>query len=159
MGSINHVVLVGNLTRDAELKYTNSGLAIAHFTLAVNRRVKKDEGWQDEPGFFDCDLMGKSAEAVQQYLVKGKQVAIQGELRQDRWEQDGQRRSKVVIHVWNLQLLGGRASERASERAGERAGGPGGPGGSARAERGDDQGERPVQDAPSADDFDDDIPF
>lgn len=152
MGSINHVVLVGNLTRDAELKYTNSGLAIAHFTLAVNRRVKKDDSWQDEPSFFDCDLMGKSAEAVQQYLVKGKQVAVQGELRQDRWEQDGQRRSKVVIHVWNLQLLGGRASER----AGERAGGPGGP---ARAERGDDQGERPVQGAPSADDFDDDIPF
>ncbi|OHD73691.1 MAG: single-stranded DNA-binding protein, partial [Spirochaetes bacterium RBG_16_67_19] len=107
MAGINHVVLVGNLTRDAELKFTNAGLAISKFSLAVNRRTKKGDTWQDEVDFFDAVFMGKGAEAVSQYLLKGKQVGIQGELRQNRWEQEGQKRSKVEIFVTNLQLLGG----------------------------------------------------
>ena len=75
-GSINHVVLVGNLTRNAELKYTNSGMAISTFSLAVNQRRKKDEQWVDEAHFFDVEYFGKAAEAVNQYLVKGKQVGV-----------------------------------------------------------------------------------
>jgi single-strand DNA-binding protein len=139
MSDINHVVLVGRLTRDAELKFTNSGFAIAKLSLAVNRRVKKEDSWQEEANFFDAVMMGKRAEALAQYLQKGKQIAVEGELRQDRWEQDGQRRSRVEIFVTNIQLLGGRTGAPAQEApAGE---------------------EYPPQGAPTADNFDDDIPF
>lgn len=104
---INSVILVGRLTRDAEMRYTNSGMAICKFSVAVNRRKRSGDQWTDEVNFFDITLFGKSAEGVHQYLVKGKQVAIQGELRQNRWEQDGQTRSKVEIVAQNLELLGG----------------------------------------------------
>jgi single-strand DNA-binding protein len=118
MRDINHVVLVGRLTRDAELKYTNNGTALSKFSLAVNRSIKRGDQWTDEVSFFDCTLWGKQAEAVSQYLTKGKQVAIDGELRQNRWEQDGQNRSKVEINANNLQLLGGSGG-----RGGQGAGG------------------------------------
>jgi single-strand DNA-binding protein len=146
MAGINHVVLVGNLTRDAELKFTNAGLAISKFSLAVNRRTKKGDTWQDEVDFFDAVFMGKGAEAVSQYLLKGKQVGIQGELRQNRWEQEGQKRSKVEIFVTNLQLLGGgRGGQAAPVEPGGGEQHPSAPGGSAP--------------GTSADDFNDDIPF
>ena len=105
---INHVVLVGRLTRDAQLKFTNSGLAICTFAIAVNRRVKQGDKWTDEAHFFDITLFGKLGEALSQYLLKGQQVAVEAELRQDRWEQDGQKRSKVVIIANALQLIGGK---------------------------------------------------
>jgi single-strand DNA-binding protein len=105
---INSVVLVGRLTRDAELKYTNSGMPISKLGLAVNRKRKKDGQWTEEANFFDVLLWGKIAEALQPYLVKGKQIGIQGELSQNRWEQDGQPRSRVEIVANNIQLLGGK---------------------------------------------------
>jgi single-strand DNA-binding protein len=147
MADINHVVLVGRLTRDAELKFTNAGLAISKFSLAVNRRAKKGDTWQEETDFFDAVWMGKGAEAVSQYLLKGKQVGVQGELRQNRWEQEGQKRSRVEIFVTSLMLLGGGRGGQGQAPPAEPASGevpqsaPGGPG------------------APSADDFNDDIPF
>ncbi|MBE6345344.1 MAG: single-stranded DNA-binding protein [Spirochaetaceae bacterium] len=107
---LNHVVLIGRLTRDAELKYTTSGFAISNFSVAVNRRRKNGEQWIEEASFFEINLYGKSAESLKPYLLKGKQVAIDGELRQDRWEQDGQPRSKVVISANNVQLLGGNST-------------------------------------------------
>jgi single-strand DNA-binding protein len=107
MADLNHVVLVGRLTRDAELKYTTNGFPISTFSLAINRRRKNGEQWVEEANFFDITLYGKSAESLKAYLVKGKQIALEGELRQDRWEQDGQPRSKVVISANNIQLLGG----------------------------------------------------
>jgi single-strand DNA-binding protein len=107
MADVNHVVLVGRLTRDAELKYTTNGFPISTFSLAINRRRKNGEQWVEEANFFDVTLYGKTAEALKAYLVKGKQVAVEGELRQDRWEQDGQPRSKVLISANNIQLLGG----------------------------------------------------
>jgi len=109
MTDINHVVLVGRLTRDAELKYTNTGVAVCKFSLAVNRRRKKDDQWIEEASFFNVVVGGKIGEVLHQYLVKGKQIGIQGELRQNRWEQDGQPRSKVEIIVANIQLLGSKA--------------------------------------------------
>jgi len=96
---INVVVLVGRLTRDSELKYTKSGMPIARFSIAVNRSRKQGEEWVDETSFFEIDFWGKGAEAVNRYLVKGQQVGVEGELRQDRWEQDGQQRQKVVVNV------------------------------------------------------------
>ncbi len=106
---LNHVTLIGRLTRDADLRYTQAGLAISNFSIAVNRRRKNGDQWIEEASFFEITLYGKSAETLKAYLVKGKQVAVDGELRQDRWEQDGQPRSKVVVVANSVQLLGGNA--------------------------------------------------
>jgi len=107
MADVNHVIIIGRLTRDAELKYTSAGFAISNISIAVNRRRKNGEQWVEEASFFEVNLYGKTAEALKPYLLKGKQIAVEGELRQDRWEQDGQPRSKVVISASNVQLLGG----------------------------------------------------
>jgi single-strand DNA-binding protein len=107
MADVNHVVIIGRLTRDAELKYTAAGFAISNFSVAVNRRRKNGDQWVEEANYFDVNLFGKAAESLKPYLVKGKQIAVEGELKQDRWEQDGQARSKVVISAGNIQLLGG----------------------------------------------------
>lgn len=107
MADVNHVVLVGRLTRDAELKYTQGGAAVCKFAVAINRRRKNGDEWVEEVNFFDIVLWGRQGEAINQYLVKGKQVAVEGELRQNRWEQDGQARSKIEIIANNIQLLGG----------------------------------------------------
>jgi single-strand DNA-binding protein len=154
MADINHVVLVGRLTRDAELKYTANGQAVCKFSVAVNRRRKNGDQWVDEANFFDIVLWGRQGESLNQYLVKGKMVGVEGELRQDRWEQDGQNRSKVEIVAANIQLLGGGAGSGGS--------GGGAPGGGYGERRGDAYGDRPGQDAPPQggdDGFADDIPF
>jgi single-strand DNA-binding protein len=145
------------LTRDAELKYTANGQAVCKFSLAINRRKKNGDQWVDEPNFFDIVLWGKQGETLNQYLVKGKQIAVEGELRQDRWEQDGQNRSKVEIMANNVQLLGGGA------------GGPGGAPASSGYSQGSPSGrERSEGSAPPRpssreeapdDGFADDIPF
>jgi single-strand DNA-binding protein len=109
MADLNHVVLIGRLTRDAELKYTANGQAVCKFSIAVNRRRKTGDQWVDEANFFDIVLWGRQGETLNQYLIKGKMVGVDGELRQDRWEQDGQNRSKVEVVVNNIQLLGGNS--------------------------------------------------
>jgi single-strand DNA-binding protein len=139
MADINQVVLVGRLTRDAELKYTNTGTAVCKMSIAVNRRRKSNDQWIDEASFFDIVLWGKMGEALSQYLVKGKQVGVVGELRQNKWEQDGQPRSKVEVVASTLQLLGGRS------------GGP--------KPEGDDDAGTVSFPAENKDDFEDDIPF
>lgn len=107
MANLNQVVLIGRLTRDAELRVTNTGTPVCKFSLAVNRRRKQGDQWIEEANFFDVVAWGRLGESLHQYLVKGKEVAIQGELRQSRWEQDGQTRSKVEIIANTIQLLGG----------------------------------------------------
>ncbi len=144
MADINHVVLVGRLTRNAELKYTNNGAAVSKFGIAINQRRKKDDQWVDEAHFFDVVLWGKTAESLNQYLLKGKQIGVEGELRQNRWEQDGQARSKVEIHANNIQLLGSGTGARQGGAPSEaRSGGS----------------EVPEAGAPAPDTFEDDIPF
>ena len=106
----NIVVLVGRLTRDAELRYTNSGTAVGRFSLAVNRRKRSGDVWEDEVSYFDVVLWGKQAESISKYLEKGKQISVQGELHQNRWEQDGQARSRIEIIASNVQLLGNSGS-------------------------------------------------
>ena len=107
MIDINHVVLIGRLTRDAELKSIASGQSVCKFSIAVNRRRKSGDQWEDEPNFFDIVVWGRQGETLHQYLMKGKMVGVDGELRQDRWQQDGQNRSKIEIIANNIQLLGG----------------------------------------------------
>lgn len=154
---INVVTLVGRLTRDSELKYTNTGYAVCNFSLAVNRKKRSGDQWTDEVSYFDVVLFGKRGEAIQQYLGKGKQIAVSGELRQDRWEQDGQKRSKVVIVSSDIQFLG--------SSGGNSGGGSGSYGGS----RSENQNNRPSEGGSfgefkpagsnGPEDFEDDIPF
>ena len=108
MKDLNVVTLMGRLVRDAEVKYTATGTAIAKFAMAVNRSEKVDGEWKDAASFFDCTMFGKRAEAIAQYLLKGKQVAICGSLKQDRWNSDNGPRSKVVVMVDDIQLVGKR---------------------------------------------------
>ena len=106
---INSVVIVGRLTRDVELKYMNNGNAVASMSIAVNRSKKEGDQWVSEAHFFDVSYFGKGAEAVKPYLTKGKQIAVQGSLRQNRWEKDGQKQSRISIVADNVQLLGGKS--------------------------------------------------
>ncbi|MDT4761839.1 single-stranded DNA-binding protein [Sphaerochaeta sp. PS] len=108
MKDINIVSLTGRLTRAMELKYTSSGSPIGKFSLAVNRNKKQGDKWVDEASFFECAYFGKAAEALAQYLVQGKQVALSGEMRQERWTQDGQNYSRVVVVVSSLSLMGSK---------------------------------------------------
>jgi single-strand DNA-binding protein len=111
MMSINNVVLIGNLVRDAELKSLNSGTSICKFSVAVNDRKKNGDQWEDDANFFDVIAWGKQGESLHQYLVKGKMVGISGKLKQERWQgQDGQTRSRVEIEASNIQLLGGNGN-------------------------------------------------
>jgi single-strand DNA-binding protein len=104
---LNKWIGIGRLVRDSELKYSSGGTAVCKFSIAVGRRIKKNESWTDETSFVDIVCWGKTGEALNQYLVKGKQVAVEGELHQNRWEQEGQNRSKIEINANNIQLLGG----------------------------------------------------
>lgn len=142
---INVITLVGRLTRDSELKYTNSGTAICKFSLAVNRKKRQDEQWVEEVSYFDITLWGKLGEAISQWLNKGKQVGISGELRQNRWTQDGQNRSKVEIVASHVQLLSGDSRQTSGQGAERPQQGSGKP---QQSFQGYDQGE-----------FIDDIPF
>ncbi len=102
---INVVVLVGRLTRDCEMKSTAQGTSVCRFSVAVNRRKRTGDKWEDEVSYIDVVLWGKSAETLSSYLTKGRQVSIQGELRQNRWEQNGQKYSKIEVIANSVQLL------------------------------------------------------
>ena len=107
----NKVTLIGRLTRDADLKYTTTGTAIAAVSLASNRSVKKQDNWETEVSYFDGNIYGRMAENLKPYLTKGKMILIAGHLKQDRWEKDGQKFSRIKIEVEEVQLLGGNSSE------------------------------------------------
>jgi single-strand DNA-binding protein len=106
MSDVNNVTLIGRLVRDADLRYTANGKAVSKFSLAVNEKRKAGDQWKDEAGFFEIILWGQLGESLNQYLTKGKQIAVTGKLTQERWEQDGQNRSKVVVTAATVQLLG-----------------------------------------------------
>lgn len=109
----NGVTLCGRLVKIMEVIHTQSGYAIGNFTIAVNRSRKTQEGnWEDTASFIDCSLMGKSADNLAQYLIKGKQVSIMGYLNQDRWEKNGQKFSRLRVVVTNLQLIGGNREKK-----------------------------------------------
>jgi len=108
MASFNRVVLVGNLTKDIELRHTKNNTAVTDISIAVNERVKKNDQWVDEAHFFDITLWGRLAEIAAEYLSKGSSVLIEGRLKHDRWEQDGQKRSKVGIVGEKMQMLGSK---------------------------------------------------
>ena len=113
MTDLNHVVLIGRLTKDLgtderSFGYVSNGQARANVSIAVNRSRKNGEQWVDEVNYFDITIWGKTAENLKPYLTKGKQIAVDGYLKQDRWEKDGQKMSKVTVVANNVQLLGGK---------------------------------------------------
>jgi single-strand DNA-binding protein len=128
MASFNKVILVGNLTRDPELRYTPKGMAIAKLGLAVNRVWKNEAGEsKEEVTFVDIDAFGKQAETIGQYLKKGRPILIEGRLRLDQWDdkQTGQKRSRLGVVLEGFQFLdsgnrgeaGGEAPRRAAAAA------------------------------------------
>ena len=139
MTDLNHVIEIGRLTRDIserDFGYTPGGTARLNLSFAVNRSEKRNGAWQDKVSYFDATVWGKTAENIRPYLHKGKQIAIDGYLDQQRWEKDGVKYSKVVIIADSVQLLGGNESApQAQQPAGD------------------------YQSAGSGDDFPEDIPF
>ncbi len=112
MASFNKVILVGNLTRDPELRYTPKGMAIAKVGLAVNRNWTSETGEKrEEVTFVDVDIFGRTAENVAQYMKKGRPILIEGRLRLDQWDdkQTGQKRSKLGVVGEVVQFLGSPA--------------------------------------------------
>ena len=120
MASFNKVILVGNLTRDPELRYTPKGMAIAKIGLAVNRNWTSESGEKkEEVTFVDVDAFGRQAETLAQYMKKGSPILIEGRLRLDQWDdkQTGQKRSKLGVVVEGFQFLG--SGNRGGESGGE----------------------------------------
>ena len=116
MASYNRVILLGNLVRDIELRYTNSRMAVCQNAIAVNDRRKNASGeWIDETSFVDVTFFGRTAEVVSEYLAKGSPIFVEGRLKQDTWEKDGQKRSKLHVIVDRMQLLGGRSDGKSGE--------------------------------------------
>ena len=158
MASYNRVVLVGNLTRDVDLRYTPSQTAVTDIGLAVNDRVKRNNEWVDETTFVDVTLWGRQAEVANEYLSKGAPVLIEGRLKLDTWEQEGQKRSKLRVVGEKMQMLGSRSG--GGSGGGQSGGGsrpqsggqmqPGGQGDYAGAGHGD---------VPMSGPGDDDVPF
>lgn len=155
MASYNKVLLMGNLTRDIELRQLPSGTSVAQFTLAVNEKYKdKNDQWVERAHFIDCEMFGRRAEAMAKYLSKGNPVFIEGRLKLDTWQDknDGSNRSKLKVFAESFEFVGG------GQGGGQ--GGGGGGGGS----RGASQPKRPAQES-SYDDYaesqvsPDDIPF
>ena len=143
MTDLNHVIEIGRLTRDIserDFAYTAGGTARLNLSIAVNRSEKRNGAWQDKVSYFDVTVWGKTAENIKPYLHKGKQIAIDGYLDQQRWEKDGQKFSKVVIIADSVQLLGGNENGQQSAQQAQQPAGD-------------------YQSAGSGDDFPEDIPF
>ncbi len=161
MASLNKVILIGNFTRDPELRYLPSNTAVVSFSLAVNEKYKdKDGNWVERADFIDCEAFAKTAENIGKFFAKGRPIFIEGRLRLDQWEDkaSGQKRSKLKVIAENFQFIGPPPGA---------SGGAPASGGGFSAERGapTPRGARPA--APSYDDApagepnypSDDIPF
>lgn len=152
MASYNKVLLIGNLTRDPELRYLQSGSAVVNFGLAVNRKYRnRSQEMVEETTFVDIEGWGPQAETFSRYMSKGRPVFVEGRLRLDSWEaKDGQKRNKLRVVMENFQFLGGPAGQRDSEGTQARQGKPPFQAGQVADRGGQQQGE----------DYDfDDIPF
>jgi len=124
MASFNKVILVGNLTRDPELRYTPKGTAVAKFCIAVNRVWADDAGQKkEEVTFVDVDSFGRTAENIGQYMRKGSAILVEGRLKLDQWEdkQTGQKKSRLGVVAESVQFLGGKTRDEAGAPPAARA--------------------------------------
>ncbi len=101
----NRIILIGNLTRDPEIRYTPSGVAVATVPIAVNSRYRQGNEMREETLFIDAVVFGKQAESCTQYLNKGRMVLVEGRLRERRWEYEGQKKSKFEVIANNIRFL------------------------------------------------------
>ena len=115
MSDLSIAVLVGRLTKNAELKFTNGGKAVCRFSIATSEKRKKGDQWTEEASFWDVDLWGAIAESLHTYLLKGKLVAVEGSMRQDRWENDGVKHMKVIVNANTVQLLGTKPAQESQQ--------------------------------------------
>ena len=113
MASFNKVILIGNVTRDIELRQAGN-TSVCDLGMAVNDRVKRDGQWTEEATFVNVTLWGRTAEVAGQYLSKGSPVLIEGRLKMDQWEQDGQKRSKLKIVGDKMTMLGSKTEDGGS---------------------------------------------
>ena len=147
MANLNKVMLIGNMTRDPQLSYLPSQTPVVEFGLAISRRYKKQDGSQGEDVcFVDCQMFGKRAEVINQYLKKGDPIFVEGRLKFDSWEKDGQKRSKLRVFVENFEFLG-KGSSGGGQGSGNQAGGH------------QSAPNSPAPEAPHGGGMDDDIPF
>lgn len=116
MNDLNKVMLIGRLTCDADLKYTSAGTPVSNFSIAVNKSIKKGNEWENEASFFDVNLWGGAAENLSKHLKKGKQIAIEGSLKQSRWLKDGKSHSRISVEAQSIQLLGGNENRQAENK-------------------------------------------
>ena len=115
MASLNRVILVGNVTRDVEVRYTANQTAVTDLGVAVHDRRKTSSGeWVEDTTFVDVTLWGRTAEIASQYLSKGSPVLIEGRLKLDTWESDGQKRYKLHVVGERMQMLGSRNASRSA---------------------------------------------
>lgn len=151
--SVNQVILLGNLTRDPELRQTPSGQSVASFSLALNRSYKDQSGeWQEATDYIDCVAWGPLGERVSQYLSKGRRVLVQGRLQSRSWEQDGNKRSKVEVLANDVTFLDGRGGDgEGADAPAPRASSSGSPSGKKKDDVIEDIGDEPINL--------DDIPF
>ena len=113
---LNQFHLIGRLVRDVEIKSTPGGVTVAKITIANNQKIKKNGQWVDVASYFDIVLFGQSANNLAQYLTKGKQIAVSGALRQDRWTDNaGNNRTKISLIASQLQLLGGAQNQNQNQ--------------------------------------------
>ena len=113
MGNVNKVFLLGNLTRDPELRYTSGGSAVCNLSIATNRKYKTDRGTKEETTFHRIVVWGKQGESCGQYLRKGRSIHVEGRLQSRSWEtDDGQKRSTIEVVAEDVQFLGGGGSRR-----------------------------------------------
>ena len=114
--SFNQVILMGNLTRDPELRTTPNGQSVCSFSLALNRSYKGSDGnWQEATDYVDVVAWAALGERVNQYVTKGRPVLVSGRLQSRSWEQDGQKRSKVEVVASDVTFLGGRDGSQAGD--------------------------------------------
>ena len=164
MPNLNKVMLIGNLTRDPEIKYTPKGTAIAAFGLAVNRNYTTESGEKrEEVTFIDLEAYARLAEIIGEYCKKGRPIFVEGRLKLDTWDdkQSGQKRSKMKVIVETMQLLGGREGGPGGGGGGDYEGGHSGGGGAPpqqQQRRAPQAPPRPAAD-PDLDAAPDDIPF
>lgn len=109
MANYNKVILMGNLTRDPQLKYLPSNMAVCEFGMAVNHRWRdKDGNQREDVCFVDLACFGRGGEIINQYMTKGKPILVEGRLKYDSWEKDGQKRNRLSVVVENFQFVGAR---------------------------------------------------
>ena len=120
MASFNRVILMGNLTRDPELRVTPQGTSVCKINVAVNKQIRmSDGGVKDETSFIDVDAFGRQADIIAKYFIKGRPILVEGRLKLDRWEtQAGEKRSKLGVILESFQFVGQRSEDDYSQPVG-----------------------------------------